>query len=131
MSKILDAIDYFSHAVHNNKVSTDQAAEFRNLIQEATRKLEQVEFKTGPDYLLLKWGTWKSWESKNKNIQELMKEHDSLGLSASAMMQKENDKQKELLCLVIDLIDGIIQNDWDGDYYTKAQAKEYILGYNS
>lgn len=130
-SVILDSIEKLSSALKNRVVSTDANAEIRNLINQAILKLEQIEYNTGSDYLLLKWGGWKSWESDNQKIQALMKEHDELGLSASAMLQKESDRQKELLCQVIDLVNGTIQNDWDGNYYTKKQAKEYVMGYSN
>ena len=53
-----------------------------------------------------------------------------LWISASAITQKNTDDHKEILCKLIDITDWYIQNDWDWDYYTKEQAKEYILTYN-
>jgi len=34
-----------------------------------------------------------------------------------------------MLCEVIDLIDGEIQNDWTGEKMTKDEAKKYVLEY--
>lgn len=130
MSKILDSIDAVAASLQGRRVNTDTAAKLQNLTSLAIERLEKLEYKKGPDYLLLKWGTWKSWDSENPEIQKLMKEHDSLGRSSSAMMQNTTDKQKEILCGVVDLIDGVIQNDWDGEYYTREQAKEYIMGHS-
>lgn len=129
MSKVLEAIDAFAASVNGKKVSTDAYAELQTMIEEAKAKLENIGWKSGDDYLLLKWGGWKSWNSENKKIQELMKKHDALGLSASAMLQHETEEQQKILCEIVDLIDGVIQNDWDGEYYTKKKAKEYIMGY--
>jgi hypothetical protein len=114
----------------NKRLSTDEAAEARTAIDEQIKQLENIKYKKGEDYLLLKWGSWKSWDSQNKEIQKLMKKHNDLGLSASVMTQHSTDEQIEILCQIVDLIDGVIQNDWDGDYYTKQQAKEYLRGYS-
>lgn len=125
-SKILEAINDLAKAVKDKKLSTDQAGQVDNLVRRAIHALEKIDYKSGPDYLLLKWGTWKSWHSNNPEIQRLMKKHDELGVSASAALQNTTDEQKKILCEIIDLIDGTIQNDWSGDYYTKEEAKKYI-----
>ena len=86
--------------------------------------------KKEKDYLLLKWGSLKDWSGvNNPEAKKLIHKWIRLGVSMSAMMQKDTPEQKELLCQVIDNIDGKIQNDWDGKFYTKKQAKKYILGY--
>lgn len=113
------------------RLSTDEVAVARTEIDEATKALEQIKYETGGDYLLVKWGTWKEWNSENPKIQELLKEYASIGQSLSAMSQKNTPRQIELLCEIVDLIDGIIQNDWDGEYYSKQQAKEYFRGYGT
>lgn len=128
-SKILADIDALAELLKDKKLDTDSIPDIQYLVQQATDKLENLSYETGPDHLLLKWGTWKSWNSDNKEIQKLIKKHDDLGLSLSAMSQKETDEQKEILCEIIDLIDGVIQNDWSGVYYTKSQAKDYIRGH--
>lgn len=128
-SKILAAIDALGESLKGKKLSTDDACKLRTLIGEAQSRLEKLEYKTGPDHLLLKWGTWKSWDSNNTEIQKLFREHDSLGFSGSAMMQHETKKQIEIMCRIVDLIDGIIQNDWSGEYYTKEEAKKYLCDY--
>lgn len=123
-------MDEWLEKLKGRQLTTDEAAKVRTKIDEAIKKLENAEYKTGPDYLLLKWGGWKSWNSENKKIQELFKKHDDLGLSASAMLQHETEEQTEIMCEIVDLIDGVIQNDWSGEYYTKQQAKEYLRGYD-
>lgn len=115
----------------DRKLSTDEYTAARNHQIAAIKELEDVEFEKGSDYLLLKWGSWKDWQIASPKAQELMKRHNELGESLSAIMQHESDEQKEILCQVIDEVDGVIQNDWDGDYYTKQQAKDYIMGYGS
>lgn len=112
-------------------LSTDEYAVAITEIDRKIKELENIKLEHGGDYLLLKWGGWKSWNSDNKKIQELFKQHDELGLNVSAMLQHDTDKQKDILCQIVDLIDGSIQNDWDGDYYTKNQAKGYIMGYSN
>lgn len=84
-----------------------------------------------PDYLLLKWGTLKGWNFENSpEAFEAFKEYVELGASMSAMMQNDSPKQKELICKIIDTVNGPIQNDWTGETYTdKEEAKKYVLEY--
>lgn len=113
------------------KLSTDELAKARNEIKKAIAELEDINLESGDDYILLKWGTLKSWDLKSDRALELLKEYNSLGSSASAMSQKDTPRQREIICELIDECDGLIQNDWDGDYYTKAEAKGYVRGYNA
>lgn len=130
-SQLLDTIDKIKRAIVGQKVSTDTYAELRNIFSEAVREIENIELKTGEDYLLLKWGTWKNWHSENPKIKKLMQEYNDLGQTVSTMEQKNTPRQKEILCEIVDLIDGVIQNDWDGNYYTREEAKKYIMEYGS
>jgi len=129
-SQLLNTIAEIRQALDDNKVSTDTYAELRNIFIEAVRQIEDISLKTGEDYLLLKWGTWKNWNSENTKIKKLMQEYNDLGVNVSAMEQKNTPRQKDILCEVIDLIDGVIQNDWDGNYYTKEEAKKYVMEYD-
>ena len=82
-------------------------------------------------YLLLKWGTLKGWNLTSDKMRELMDEYLSLGASWSAMTQHDTQRQKEIICQLIDECDGDIQNDWSGEIYTdKEEAKKYILEYD-
>lgn len=64
------------------------------------------------DYLLLKWGTLKGWCFKNSpKAFEALKEYKEIGSSFSAMMQKDTPRQKELICIMIDNVNGPITND--------------------
>ena len=82
------------------------------------------------DYLLLKWGSLKGWNVENNpEAFEHLKKWSECGVSMSAMCQKDTDEQKKHLCNAIDCFNGIIQNDWDGEEYTKEQAKKYIMEY--
>lgn len=83
------------------------------------------------DYLLLKWGTLKGWNFENSpEAFEALKEYDSLGASMSAMTQNDSDRQKELICIMIDKVNGEVQNDWTGEIYeNREDAKKYVLEY--
>lgn len=87
--------------------------------------------KVEKDYLLLKWGTAKDWSGVHtpEALKWLKKWHKA-GVSMSLMMQEDTPKQKEYLCKAIDALNGQIQNDWDGEFYTKRQAKKYIMNYD-
>ena len=82
--------------------------------------------KKGEDYLLLKWGTLKDWSGVHTpEAREIIDEYLKSGVGYSAM-SRDDPEQKEILCRLVDAIDGKIQNDWDGEFYTKDQAKRYI-----
>lgn len=89
-----------------------------------------METKT-ENYLTLKWGTLKSWDfTGSEKGKALLKEYNEIGSSFSAMAQKDTQRQKEIICELIDLCDGdTIYLDWDGDDVTKDKAKEYVLNY--
>lgn len=83
--------------------------------------------------LTLKWGTLKRWDfTGNEKGRQLLKEYRDIGSCASAAMQEDTPRQKEILCELVDLCDDPngIYLDWDGRYVTKQEAKEYIMGYS-
>lgn len=84
------------------------------------------------DYLLLKWGTIKGWSLHNSpKAFEALRKYSKLGMSMSAMAQRDTDEQKKLICEAIDNVNGTIQNDWSGEIYeNKEDAKKYVLEYN-
>lgn len=82
--------------------------------------------------LSLKWGTLKAWNFQNcPKFLELAKEYDDIGASFGAMMQKDTDRQKEIICEIIDLVDDPkgVYLDWDGKYVSKKDAKKYVMEY--
>jgi hypothetical protein len=83
------------------------------------------------NYLLLKWGTLKGWCFENSpEAFEALQEYGKIGMSESRMMQKDTDRQKELVCIMIDKVKGKVQNDWDGKTYrSKKDAKKYVMDY--
>jgi hypothetical protein len=92
-----------------------------------------AEEKENNDYLLLKWGTLKAWCFENSpEALEALKEYNEIGSSMSAMMQRDTDRQKELICTMIDKVNGSVTSDWDGVDYTdnRQGAKDYIMNYN-
>lgn len=95
-------------------MSTDTAAELQNFVKEATRKLDNMSYKTGPDYILLKWGSIKGWELTSEKGKALSTEYLEHGRSLSAMAQKDDERQKEIILEMIDECNGVIQSDWDG-----------------
>jgi hypothetical protein len=79
--------------------------------------------------LLLKWGSIKGWDGATDKAMDLLDKWEQIGVSASAAMQEDTPEQKDIICKVIDLVDGEIKNDWSGDILSKDQAKNYILEY--
>ena len=86
--------------------------------------------KTEKSSLLLKWGTLKGWDLHSEKMEKLMKEYFEIGASWGAAQQHDTERQKEIICELIDECDGDIQNDWTGEVYAnKEDAKKYILEY--
>lgn len=83
------------------------------------------------DYIILKWGTLKGWSLHNSpEAFELFKEYKKLGSSYSAMAQRDTPRQKEIICEMIDKVNGTVQNDWSGETYDdKELAKKYVMEY--
>ena len=81
--------------------------------------------------ITLKWGTLTGWDLDTDKEMDFLKQYMDLGVSVSAMMQKDTTKQKEILCSLIDEVDGDIFNDWDGVNMTKEAAKTYVMEYGS
>lgn len=87
-----------------------------------------------PDYLLLKWGTLKGWNFQNSpEAFEALKEYAKIGSCISAMLQKDTNRQKELICIMIDNVKGPVQSDWDGADWTNDRdaAKKYVMEYSA
>ena len=79
------------------------------------------------EHLTLKWGTLKDWHFEEW-ARPLMEEYNKIGSSISAVMQKDTQRQKEIICEIIDK--GSFKKvylDWDGKYVSKKKAKEYVL----
>ncbi len=84
------------------------------------------------DFILLKWGTLKAWNFSNSpESQKAYEEYEKIGFSLSAIMQEDTLKQKELICEMIDKVNGNVQSDWTGEDWTdcKYKAKEYVMNY--
>lgn len=87
---------------------------------------------SGPDSLLLKWGTLKGWDLVTEPaLAAAQKLADAGPRSLSAAMQHDTAEQQKALCDLIDAIDGTIQNDWSGEQMTKEQAKAYVREYRA
>jgi len=80
------------------------------------------------DYITLKWGTLKSWKLTSPKAKELIKQYNEVGSCVPVMLQKDTQKQKELICEMIDTVPGEIYLDWDGKYVSKEEAKKYVMG---
>lgn len=88
--------------------------------------------KNNEDFLLLKWGTLKGFCFENSpEAFEACKEYHEIGASISVMMQKDTPRQKELLCIMIDKVNGNVSSDWTGEDWTNDRnaAKKYVMDY--
>lgn len=79
--------------------------------------------------LTLKWGTIKGWGNLTEQSQAIVRRFFADGLPLSAMADRPADDRREILCELIDQIDGEIWNDWDEAVMTKDEAKAYVRDY--
>ena len=81
--------------------------------------------------LTLKYGTLYSHNfSDLDKYQILLKEYRDIFITNTYGFQKLTKRQKEILCLLIDLCsDDAIYIHYECDYFTKEKAKEYVLNY--
>lgn len=88
-----------------------------------------IETTQGEEGLTLKWGTIKGWNGLSDESLAILQRYADLGMSFSAMGQRDTPEQKQILCELIDAIDGEIWNDWNGTVMTKDEAKAYVMEY--
>jgi hypothetical protein len=81
------------------------------------------------DYITLKWGTLKSWRLTNPALDPLIEEYNKEGSSLSAMAQRDTQRQKEIICEMIEIIGKPVYLDWDGEYVSVEEAKKYVMEY--
>lgn len=82
------------------------------------------------DHISLKRGTLKSWNLSSERGRELLERYFEIGASMSAMLQKDSDEQKELICQMIDECNAAtIYLDWCGIEVSKEEAKQYVREY--
>lgn len=81
--------------------------------------------------LYLKWGTLKGWDvNPDGPAMAALRRYHEQGVAGGAMMQKDTPEQVEIICEVIDAIDGKIVNDWSGERMSKDEAKAYVREYD-
>lgn len=80
--------------------------------------------------LILKWGTLKGWDNLGCMSRKIAQRYAELGMSKSAMLQRDTPEQKKILCELIDAIDGEIWHEWENTAMTKEAAKAYVMDYN-
>lgn len=80
--------------------------------------------------LILKWGNVNGWDGLKEGTPawDAMRAYLDSGQGIAAM-QHQTPEQRELICNLIDAIDGEIWNDWDGVVMTKNEAKAYVRDY--
>lgn len=80
--------------------------------------------------LTLKWGNVKGWSgfAEGTPARAALEKWSDSGQSLSAM-QRQTPEQRELICAIIDAVDGDIFDDWNGGTMTKDEAKTYVREY--
>lgn len=80
--------------------------------------------------LILKWGNVKGWDDFKEGTpaRAALDRWADSGQGFSAM-QRQTPEQRELICDIIDAVDGEIWNDWDNKVMSKDEAKSYVRNY--
>src|SRR5690606_15055360 len=128
-NKLDEAIQEWNSEFEGKQLSTDEYARASNSLKKAINALESIELQSGDDYIGLKWGTLKAWSLHSEKGKRLLERYGEIGVSYSAMDQQDIPGQKHLICQIIDECDGPIYSDWDGEGFTKQEAKDYVMGY--
>lgn len=82
------------------------------------------------DYLTLKWGTLKGWHFHSPAAHALLVEYGKIGSSYSSMLQHDTERQKEIICELIDVGNfETVSLDWSGKVLSKEEAKRYVMEY--
>lgn len=82
--------------------------------------------------LTLKYGNLYSHNfSESDKSQNLLKEYLHIWNINDSKFHKNTERQKEILCLLIDLCsEDAIYIYYECDYFSKEKAKEYVLNYD-
>lgn len=80
--------------------------------------------------ILLKWGNLKGWSGFTAEHPGAEIGRKFLEGSGPSAMERLDGEQRELLCALIDTVDGTITNDWSGEEMTKDEAKAYVREYS-
>lgn len=81
------------------------------------------------EHLTLKWGSLKDW-SFGEWARPLFEEYSNIGSSASAIMQHDTPRQKEIICELIEKGNfKTVHLDWEGKDVSKKAAKKYVMDY--
>jgi hypothetical protein len=85
----------------------------------------------GAERLDLKWGTLKGWDLKSDKALDLIKRYHEYDVAWGCAQQRDTPEQKQIICDLIDAVDGPVWNDWDGKVMTKDEAKQYVINYGA
>ncbi len=76
--------------------------------------------------LTLKWGTLKGWRFESPAALALLTEYGEIGHTVSAALQRDSDRQKEIICELIDIgTFDTVYLSWDGKDVSKEEAKKW------
>lgn len=82
------------------------------------------------DFITLKWGTIKSYQLENPALDPLIEEYNREGgMPMSAMAQRDTDRQKEIICEMLEIIGRPVYLEWDGNYVSVEEAQKYVREY--
>lgn len=81
--------------------------------------------------ITLKWGNLKGWTGFTEDHPAYQAGNAFLEATGASAMEWLDDKQKSLLCDLIDKVDGTITNDWSGEQMSKDEAKAYVREYGA
>ncbi len=82
--------------------------------------------------LSLKWGTWKAYNLDKDGESPAWKAMERYFSIGEHLAQHDTPEMKQVLCEVIDALNAeTVYLDWGGVYFSKEEAKAYILNYGN
>lgn len=106
------------------------------LMERRQKEFEEVEKAFADrtkdkEAITLKWGTLKAWDVRSEASQKLVDEFFKDGVCMSAMMDRPGPERRQVLCRLIEQLDGTVFNDWEDKFMTKQEAIKYVTEYGS
>lgn len=117
----------------DRRITNDDVSKW---LMELQAEMETLKNPTPPnkDFLRLKWGSFKACDFTNSpEAYETLQEYLQLCNGGGAAQQENAPRERELLCKMIDQVNGSVTIYWTGEDCTndREKAKRYVMTYGT